>query len=473
MPSRRRRRRRRIAIGALAVVLVLVGVAAYGYENLSGKIHTFDASGLAKKRPAESAGSAENLLLIGSDARGGQNSKLGGRGGVVGRSDTTLLVHVYPGRKSAVAVSIPRDTLVTIPACRLPDGSWTQPTADAMFNGAFTVGLTRAGNPACTVNTVEHMSGLRIDHTVVVNFAGFAAMSRAIGGVPVCLPHPVYQGDLNPNLGYQGKVVFPAGRQRVEGARALQYVRVRHGLGDGSDIGRINRQQAFLSSMISTIRRQGLAPNHILPLVDAATKNMTFDPGLSNPAKLFSFAMSLRHLSPAHIDFITMPWRYDGARVSIVQPAANDLWSALRHNRPIDGSSQNAHHGHAVHRPRGSGAVDVLNGTWTTGIAGDMAARLNNMGFTATAGNAASRGYSHSEILYPPADAARAKLLAEYVHAHLVPDANAHTVLLVLGASHHWRAAPRAKAHRASLPADLTGGIRKATANICSHLTYG
>jgi LCP family protein required for cell wall assembly len=257
-----------------------------------------------------------------------------------------------------------------------------------MFNSAFTVGQTRAGNPACTVNTVEHLTGLRVDHTVVVDFAGFAAMSRAVGGVPVCLPHPVYQGDLNPNLGYQGKLVFPAGRQVVEGARALQYVRVRHGLGDGSDIGRIRRQQAFLSSMIMAIRRQGLTATHILPLVDAATKNMTFDPGLGSPAKLLTFAMSLRQLDPAHIDFVTMPWRYAGARVAVVQPAANELWAALRHDRAIGRPARHAHHGaHRARPPR--------------------------------TGNASTQGTAHRP------------------------------------------------------PADLSGGVRRATANLCSNLTYG
>ena len=370
-PRRRRRWWRLVLLTFVGVLVLATAGAVFGYVSLAGRIHTFNGSGLAAKRPPASGGGAENVLLIGSDARGGRNSRLGGRGGLVGRSDTTVLVHVYPGRTSAVAVSIPRDTLVTVPACRLPDGSWTRPQAGAMFNSAFTVGQTRAGNPACTVNTVEHLTGLRVDHTVVVDFAGFAAMSRAVGGVPVCLPHPVYQGDLNPNLGYQGKLVFPAGRQVVEGARALQYVRVRHGLGDGSDIGRIRRQQAFLSSMIMAIRRQGLTATHILPLVDAATKNMTFDPGLGSPAKLLTFAMSLRQLDPAHIDFVTMPWRYAGARVAVVRPAANELWAALRHDRP------------------------------------------------ARTGNASTQGTAHRP------------------------------------------------------PADLSGGMRRATANLCSHLTYG
>ncbi len=464
-------------VGAALAALVLVAGGLYGYQTLAGKIQTFNVSGMDAHRPAHSGGSAENVLLIGSDARGGENTKLGGQGAAVGRSDTTLMVHVYPGHTSAVAVSIPRDTLVTIPSCRLPDGAWTQPQAGAMFNSAFSVGLTPTGNPACTVNTVEHMTGLRIDHTVVANFAGFAAMSAAVGGVTVCLPRPVYQGDLDPNLGYQGNVVFRAGRQTVEGAKALQYVRVRHGLGDGSDIGRIQRQQAFLASMVMTIRRQGLSPTHVLPLVDAATKSLTFDPSLDSPQKLFSFAMALRGVNPGHIDFVTMPWRYNGPRVSIVQPDANRLWAALRDNRPIDPHAAKSHahraRAHGSARPAGSGTVTVLNGTWTAGLAARAAAHLDQAGFTATAGNAVSHDYPRSEIRYPGAETTSAETLARYIDAELVPDPQASGLTLILGSAHRWLSAPGSKPKHSELPASVTNGIRRANANPCSNLTYG
>ena len=477
-PPRSRRRRR--ALLALAVVLsLLLGLGAYAYQDLAGRIRTFSGAGLSgSPKASRSVAGAENVLLIGSDARGGENTRLGGAGGDVGRSDTTLLVHVYPGHTSAVAVSIPRDTLVTIPRCRLPDGSWTQPQPDTMFNAAFSVGETPAGNPACTVNTVEQLTGLHVDHTVVANFAGFAAMSRAVGGVPVCLPQPVYQGDLNPNLGYAGRLVFPAGRQVVEGAKALQYVRVRHGLGDGSDIGRIQRQQAFLASLVMTVRRQGLTSSHLLPLVDAATRNLTFDPGLASPAQLLEFALSLRSLNPRQIDFVTMPWRYDGARVAVVQPAARRLWAALDHNQPIDG--RGGAHGRrgskSVRLPRGSGAVVVLNGTWQTGLAGRTAARLQHYGFTATAGNAALRNYSRSRILYPPADRDRARVLAGYLDAREFADPGVRELTLILGTAHQWRPAARRSASQrqpARLPRSVTGQMRKATSNPCADLTYG
>jgi len=470
-PGRRRARRlrRRILIGIGVVLVLVVGVAGYGYYQLAASIKTFDGSGLAKHRPHDIPGT--DILVIGSDARGGANSRLGGSGDDIGRSDTTVLVHVYPGGKSAVAVSIPRDSLVTIPPCKLPNGSWTTTQTDVMFNSAFSVGLSPQGNPACTVNTVEKMTGLRIDHTVVVNFEGFATMSKAIGGVPVCLPKNIYQGDLDPNLHAQGALLFKAGEQLVSGARALDYVRIRHGLGDNSDIGRIRRQQAFMSSLVKTVRERGLDASHILPLVHAATDALTFDPGLSSPAKLFALSQQLDGLDPANIDFVTVPWRYDGPRVAIVEPDADELWAALRADRPLTGGPGPELVDKAA-LPPGSGTVQVLNGTWTTGLAGRTSARLDKAGFTAAAGNAAIRGVTRSQIRYAPVDKARAKVLARYVDAKLVPDPNVHTLTLVLGSSHRWIAGKAV--HRVhKLPSSVTDNIRKATANPCSDLTYG
>jgi LCP family protein required for cell wall assembly len=462
--ARRPHRRRRIILISLgAVLLLVIGVATAGYIYLDRSIQTFSPAGIDKHRPKDTK--ATDILIIGTDARGGENTKLGGSGDAIGRSDTTILVHVYPGGKSAVGLSIPRDTLVTIPHCRLPDGSWSPVQKDTMFNAAFSVGESKTGNPTCTINTVERLTHLHVDHTIIANFAGFAAMSKAVGGVPVCLPNAVYAGDLNPNLGYQGNLVFKAGVQKVEGAKALQYVRVRHGIGDGSDIGRIKRQQAFLSSLISTIKAKGLEPGHILPLVHSATKTLTFDSALNTPVKLFSFAKHFLHISTKNIDFVTMPWRYDGARVAIVQPAANDLFAALRADEPITGKTTIKKK--AV--PRGSGTVSVLNGTYTDGLAARIATRLTTKGWTATAGNYPTRGATQTLIEYAPADAARAKLMARYLDAKLVPDSTVKTLTVVLGSSHKWLATTKAR----RLPASVTENIRKATANICSDLTYG
>jgi LCP family protein required for cell wall assembly len=198
--------------------------ADWVYLRLNGNINTFDAGGLSDNRPAAESSKGKNVLVIGSDARTDGNSALGGDKTDIGRSDTAFLLHVYADHKHAVAVSIPRDTLVTIPPCRLPDGSWTKAQADTMFNAAYSVGETDKGNPACTQNTVEKLSGLRVDHTVVVDFKDFAGLTQVVGGVKVCVPQDVYARDLDPNLTSRGKLLFTKGAQRVSGQKALRAI---------------------------------------------------------------------------------------------------------------------------------------------------------------------------------------------------------------------------------------------------------
>ena len=157
------------------------------YFQLDGDIQTFGEDGISADRPPTSA-NGSNVLVIGSDARSGDNAASAAAQEDIGRSDTALLLHVYADQKHAVAVSIPRDTLVDIPACKLPHRQLDQAAEQHHVQRGHSVGLSAKGNPACTQNTVEKLTGLRVDHTVVVDFMGFAKMTEAVGGVQVCLP---------------------------------------------------------------------------------------------------------------------------------------------------------------------------------------------------------------------------------------------------------------------------------------------
>ncbi|AWI29637.1 LytR family transcriptional regulator [Streptomyces tirandamycinicus] len=328
-----------LAVPAAVLALVVAGVG-WAYLRLDGSIATFGADGVAHDRPEQGSSGAMNVLVIGSDARVSGNAALGGGAkDDAGRSDTAFLLHVYADHRHALAVSIPRDTLVDIPPCRLPDGSWTGTRRNVMFNEAYSVGQTPEGNPACTQNTVEKLTGLRVDHTVVVDFKGFATLTDVVGGVPVCLPGDVYEKDLDPTRATRGKLLLHKGKQTVSGRTALDYVRVRHGIGDGSDIGRIRRQQAFAASLVRQVKSEGLTPSKLLPLAEAASKSMTVDPGLGSPDKLVGFAMSLKDVDLSDIRFVTVPWRYEGQRVALVQPDADALWRAVKDDRALDGGA--------------------------------------------------------------------------------------------------------------------------------------
>ncbi|MFJ1795064.1 LCP family protein [Kitasatospora griseola] len=492
--SGRGRRIRRIALWSTAGVAALA-VTAGGlvYYRLNGNLSTFDSSGISKDRPDAASADAQgrvpvNLLLIGSDSRSGSNKDLGGGAEGGARSDTAILLHVYADHKHAVGVSIPRDSLVAVPPCLLPNKTWTKPQASAMFNSAFSVGDSEQGNPACTQNTVEKLTGLRIDHTMVINFQGFSDMTSAVGGVDVCLPKPVYEGDLNPNLGHRGKLLFNQGHQKISGQAALDYVRIRHGLGDGSDIGRTKRQQAFLSSLIKQVKAEGMNPVALLPLADAVTKSLTVDEGLGSAQKLVDFAMSLKDIDLHDIKFLTVPWRYQGERVALVHPDTDQLWAALKADRTLDGQDASAGaSAPATESPapgpttapakvNGAGIrVSVYNGTDTAGLTTRAAEALEGSGFTVTGrANASSRTHATTLVEYGPGEKAKAEKVAELFPGATLQAGSHAGIALTLGADYAagngTTAAPPLPT--GPLPTSVSQA-RSAADDACSDLTYG
>jgi LCP family protein required for cell wall assembly len=489
--GRRRGRRIRLALLILLSVLVLATAGAgWLYLKLDGDINTFDSGGLSDHRPGAGSSKGENVLLIGSDARTDGNDRLGGGDkDDIGRSDTTFLLHVYADHRHALAVSVPRDTLVTVPPCKLPDGSWTKTQTDTMFNAAYSVGETAAGNPACTQNTVERLTGLRVDHTVVVDFKGFARLTEVVGGVKVCLPQDVYENDLNPHRTTPGKLLFKKGVQTVSGQQALDYVRIRHGIGDGSDIGRIKRQQAFVASLLKEVKSRGLTPTKLLPLADAATKSLTVDPGLGSADKLISFAMSLKDVDLHDTKFVTVPWRYEGSRVAVVQPDASELFAALKADRTIDGKNAGASKGSgssdgknttrttdptATTSPVSGTGIDVAvyNGTTVTGLAARAAATLTSDGFTVTGtATAATQDHTATLVEYGAGELSQARTVAAAFPGAELESVTRAGVSVVLGRS--YADSPAASASPTALPTEVADGARSADDDPCSNLTYG
>ncbi|WP_324605660.1 LCP family protein [Streptomyces sp. NRRL S-350] len=484
-------------------LLLLAGGALY--YRLDSNISTFDRDAVSKDRPDAAAPDAQgrtpvNVLLIGSDSRGNGNSDLGGGGDGGARSDTAILLHVYADHKHAVGISIPRDSLVNLPPCKLPNGTWTKPQANVMFNSAFSVGNTEQGNPACTQNAVEKLTNLRVDHTIVVDFNGFAAMTKAVGGVEVCLPNDIHEGDLNPNLGHKGKLLFAKGKQKVEGQAALDYVRVRHGIGDGSDIGRTKRQQAFLSSLIKEVKSRGMDPTTLLPLADAATKSLTVDPDLGSAAKLLDFAMSVKDVDLHDVKFLTAPWRYDGPRVALVHPDVDQLWAALKADRTIDGQDASAPGdsgsaaptteatpaptttpGAATDTKAAGVKVSVLNGTGETGLGGKAAETVKGAGYTVTSvGNATGKPRSTTVVEYGTGERGSAEAVAKLFPGATVQPGS-RGVAVVLG--HDFAAANPATAATpapggaasapAPLPTSVSGTARSADDDPCANVSYG
>ncbi|MFD3541906.1 LCP family protein [Streptomyces sp. NPDC058662] len=332
-PPRGRRRRLLRWIGLGVALLVLLGAATgwWIYNKLDGNI-TEDTSAAAelrrfeRERPAHADSGAQNILLIGSDSRSGTENRQYGKDRGTQRSDTTILLHLPADRASATAVSIPRDLMVEVPSCLQADASRSREQF-AQFNWAF-----QWGGAACTIRTAERLTGIRIDHHMVIDFGGFKKMVDAIGGVEVCLRRPMDDAE--------AKLRLPAGRQTLRGEQALGFVRARYSLGNGSDTERMERQQAFLGSLVKKVQSNGvlLNPGRLYPLLDAATSSVTTDPGLSSLRGLYELVRGVRDIPTEQVKFLTVPRRPYAAnpnRDELVEPDAARLFEQLRTDKPV------------------------------------------------------------------------------------------------------------------------------------------
>jgi LCP family protein required for cell wall assembly len=329
-------------VGALALVAVGGAVA---YLDLKQQIGVSDVSGLVQG-PTPSAdpddpftGRSLNILVLGTDLRGGENTEIAGAGDGGMRSDTTMLVHVSGDRSRIEVVSIPRDSLVEIPSCQLPDGTESGATS-GMFNSAFTVGggaqedLTYAA--ACTISAVQSLTGVPVTHHMVVQMDGVVDVVDALGGVRMCLPEPLVQ---NPAYGH---FELPAGEQTLDGRQAIGFLRARHGTGlgleQGSDLTRITRQQAFVDALVRQVLDQNLVTDspRLYRTIQAVLRAISADPGLADPAALAGLAYSIRNIDPAQIAFTELPVvpaPTDANRVIWTEDAAA-IWERIAADEP-------------------------------------------------------------------------------------------------------------------------------------------
>ncbi|WNM30274.1 LCP family protein [Streptomyces sp. Li-HN-5-11] len=333
-PPTGRRRALTVTAWTAAGIVVLGGTGAgYLYFKLNNNLKTVDINqALGGDRPAKADNGSENILVLGSDSRSGSNKKLGGgTDDGSARSDTAMIVHVYEGHKKASVISIPRDTLVDRPQCTDTKGT-THPAAGAvMFNEAYST-----GGAACTVKTVESLTGLRMDHYLEVDFSGFEKLIDELGGVQVTTTKSIHDPDSH--------LTLSAGTHTLNGQQALGLVRTRHGVGDGSDLGRIQLQQAFVKALVNQVKHIGLFtnPKKLYDLADTATNAVTADSDLGLVNSLMSFADGLKGISSSNMNMVTMPVQYDPTnpnRVVIVKSKAQLVWDALKNDRPIPASA--------------------------------------------------------------------------------------------------------------------------------------
>ncbi|MEU0369922.1 LCP family protein [Streptomyces sp. NPDC006283] len=350
-PRRRAKRgKRRILRGiAITVSVLVLGTAGAGYlyyEHLNSKLKKDDLT-LGDAMPDHKANAAGqtplNILLIGSDARNSKaNQKLGGAKDTFGApplADVQMLVHLSADRSNISVISMPRDTLVDIPKCTDPDTGDTFPATQL----ALTNESLGRGGPGCTVATWYGLTGITIDHFMMIDFAGVVSMADAIGGVPVCVEENIHSRTRD---GKGSGLKLEKGTTPIKGEQALQWLRTRYGFDDGTDLARAHGQHMYMNSMVRELRKNTKLtdPNKLRKLAEAAIDALTVDKSINTVKDLYDLGTQLKSVPTSRITMTTMPNVYSQrpearfkGKVEPMPGDAEKLFRMVREDIPLDG----------------------------------------------------------------------------------------------------------------------------------------
>ncbi|MFI1836872.1 LCP family protein [Streptomyces olivaceoviridis] len=409
-----------LGIGLSVLIVVTAGAGWWFYEHLNGNIHSVSLDGKGGTEKADAFGRTPiNILVMGSDGRtSATDCKLGGgcaRTGVQtgSNADVEMVLHISADRSNATVMSIPRDTMTKVPACQDSESGQSTNGYYGQINSALQYG------PACQVATVHQLTGITIDHFVKLDFSGVVKMSDAVGGVSVCVSDDVYDT--------YSHLKLSKGTHTLKGVAALEFVRSRHGFGDGSDLGRTVSQHIFLSAMIRKFKSAGTLtdPTAVYHLADAATKALTVDDGLGTVKKLISLADDVNKVPTKRITFTTMqtaPDPGDKDRV-VVGPGAKSLFATIADDQALTtGSGKKSAAASATAKAKATAsavpaaeiAVTVENGTGITGRASALATALTGQGFsTATTTANAPSPATGTTLTYGTGEQAAAQTVAK------------------------------------------------------------
>ncbi|MFE1176773.1 LCP family protein [Streptomyces sp. NPDC058773] len=411
----RRKGRKALRWTAVTLAVLIAGGAGAGYwyyEHLNANLRkaprSLGGGGLKKPDPNAFGQSPLNILLLGSDGRNSaKNIELGGARQDADRkplADVQMLVHVSADRSNMSVISIPRDTRVTIPRCTDPKTHEVFPQTSAAINQSL-----QHGGPGCTLATWQELTGIYIDHFMMVDFAGVVDMADAIGGVPVCVDNNIYSHD---SKGHGSGLKLTKGTHPVKGVQALQWLRTRYGFEDNTDIGRAKAQHMYMNSMVRQLKAGTKLsnPGQLRDLAEAATQALTVDDGLDTVKKLYDLGGDLSRVPTKRITMVTMPWQY-GPGESYVMPKPGDAeatFGLLRNDTALDGKDKKKKATPAPKpaTPRDQLKVVVQNGTNSTvngpvsGRASAVQQQLSGLGYTAAGTDPALTTQADTTITY-------------------------------------------------------------------------
>ncbi|MDH6226618.1 LCP family protein [Streptomyces sp. MJP52] len=387
-----------------ALSVTVLAAAGIGHSVLTGiddGIARVDPFRDMKNRP--NAGHGTNILLVGTDGRDRitpeqrRRYRLGGE--PCHCTDTMMIVHISEDRGRASVVSLPRDSYAVTPEYTDPDTGRKRPGHPVRLNAAYA-----EGGPQLTVRTVEKMTDVKIDHYLEVDFTSFIRTVDVLGGVQICTSRPLKDANTGLALG--------PGRHRLDGGRALQYVRARQ-VDAASDFGRMQRQQRFLAALIERASSSGvlLNPVKLRSVAGAALGSVRADRGFGT-AEMIALGRAMRNFSPSSSEFTTVPIAKMNHRAPGVPGEtlrwnalkARQIFTALRQDRPLAP--------HVAKRPKAKRVpvapeqirVQVENGTVTPGLGRRVDAGLAATGFVTTRSpvNARDRSVRRTVVLHDP-----------------------------------------------------------------------
>ncbi|MGW4228622.1 LCP family protein [Streptomyces sp. NPDC004980] len=504
-PNRRSRRaakggkRRVLRWVASVLALLILGTGGAGYlyyKHLNGNIRKEDLT-LGDKpmadHKANSAGQTPlNILIIGSDARDSEaNQKLGGAKETFGGTplaDVQMLLHLSADRSNISVVSMPRDTMLKMPKCTDPDTDKVYPASTLPVQTNESLGR---GGPGCTVAAWYELTGITIDHFMMIDFAGVVSMADAVGGVPVCVDANVYShtGD-----GKGSGLKLKEGTTSIKGEQALQWLRTRYGFEDNTDLGRAKAQHQYLNSMVRELRKgtKLTDPGKLMNLAEAATSALTVDKGLDTVKKLYDLAEELKKAPTDRITMTTMPNVYGtgnlSGRVFPKPEEAEQVFRMIREDVPLDGkaSKRKTTVTKDVAAPAAEIPVSVRNATGTDGLgpAQGRATTVKNLltdaGFAKTSVDSQNvEAADRTGILYPSADMegdaqAVAKALGVPV-SQVRKSTSVSGIVLAVGADWREDGAYPAKAVEEKTPESagaLNGADEKACMKVNPNFTF-
>jgi LCP family protein required for cell wall assembly len=395
-----------VACGLTGAVIATSLVGYAGYRDALA-VQTEDINTDAwGDRPARVEG-IHNILLLATDERAGEDAEYSVANGI--RPDVLVLVNIDVDKGGVTMVNLPRDLMVTMPGCDAVEDKpgIAEGTVDQLNHAMYYGGMD------CQGKTIENISGVHLDHMVLVDFAGFQDIVDAIGGIDMCIPEPLQDR--------KARLDLAAGEQTLDGTQALALARSRDTTENGSDLDRIKRQQEMIGAILRKVTTGEVmsSPTTLYGFFGSVTDSMTVDDGLTND-KMVELAIAMREVDLGRMNMVMVPvdnYVNNDNKVQLREPDASQLFEAVATGEATRAEEEEkepeAEEAPAESASPAEVSVYIVNNQGTQGLAAQVEPLLAGLGFTVTgSGNPTTRAPQQTTVYHAPGQEAQARAVA-------------------------------------------------------------